>query len=475
MRRLLSALLLLAPSAAAVAQSQVMTIHKTDGTVVEIPVSDVDSVTFTGDEAPELSNSYAVGTQVEAIGSILEEVTDAGYTFRLYKESGITTFRDAEPDVTVFVATGQTNKDLDLATVTAEEATVDFSGQDCDGLTGTLRVAFDKFQHNVTITLDSRNAAGTALRVGYSGAFVRAYSATNSFSVTDASGHASTGAIPNALSVPAATTGASTAFAFGDIEAATAADYLEANSGVWFTVSASKLGGTVDLATETSEYTFRYIDYATATTYDAPVSGTITTAVVTTGNVYLKLHATLDNGTVIEAEYFGPVVNVEKLDDMVPIPQVAQGVTYYDADGGVYSDTKIGYVKKVTRTDGSSGAAYTTLYFLPEGSDDYSDYYVTPQLSFAEQLVNVGKVSLTDLKDGDLFAVKFHTISLTSPDAKYGGYANVPNNGTLQITLDDAGNYEVYLDVTNDYTSPFSASGGDRSRVVIYYKGATTD
>lgn len=457
------------------AQSQVMTVHKTDGSVVEFLVADVDSVTFSGEDAPELSNQYAVGTQVESVQSVLEEVTDEGYTFRLYNESGVTTFNGVEPDVTIFVATEFVDQSVDLATATSAEASVLFNGQDCNGLTGTLSVVFDKFKRNVTITLESRTAAGVALRAKYYGTFNRAYAASGVFTVTPTEGDAFSGTIPSALSVPAATTGASTAYAFGNIEATTAADYLNAAHAVWFTVAASKLNGTIDLATETSTYTFRYIDYATSTTYSTAVSGTITTATTTSGNVYFSVNATLENGTVVTAEYFGPVSNVDDLDDMVPIPQVDEGVTYYDSDGGVYSDTQVSYVKKITRTDGTSGKTYTTLYFVPEGSDDYSDYYITPQLSFGESLVNAGKISLVDLKDGDLFSIKFHTISLTSPDAKYAGYANVPNNGTLQISLDDSGNYEIYLDVTNDYTSPFSASGGDQSRIVLYYKGTTTN
>ena len=51
------------------------------------------------------------------------------------------------------------------------------------------------------------------------------------------------------------------------------------------------------------------------------------------------------------------------------------------------------------------------------------------------------------------------------------GYGNMPNNGTLTVSKDENGVYEILLDVTNKYTNSYTTNGGDNTRIVVNYKG----
>ena len=47
----------------------------------------------------------------------------------------------------------------------------------------------------------------------------------------------------------------------------------------------------------------------------------------------------------------------------------------------------------------------------------------------------------------------------------------MPNNGTLTVSKDENGVYEILLDVTNKYTNTNVSNGGDNTRIVVNYKG----
>ena len=79
---------------------------------------------------------------------------------------------------------------------------------------------------------------------------------------------------------------------------------------------------------------------------------------------------------------------------------------------------------------------------------------------------------MAELKDGDNFQVKYSDVQLYSPDAKYGGFNNTPDNGSFSIKKDAAGNYEISLDVVNTYTNANTTNGGNKERFVFNYNGA---
>lgn len=455
---------------AATAQTQVMTVIKKDGTKQTFRVAQVEKVAFEQREMPELTNQFAVNDDAVNISGVTERQDAEGTTYTVYIENDAAVV-GYQSYVTIYVASDLIGKEIDLATADPSQVSVTATYPEYESLEGTLKVSYDKFKKNVTLALESLTDRGDDLRLAYTGAFDVTYTATNEFGFTPAEGSTTTYAIPSVLRVKAAEQGGSTSIAFGNVQAAVAEDLLTADNAVWFTLSASKLyNGSVDLATEKESYTFRFIDYATGTVYEDVTEGTITTASTSDGKVYFKLNATLADGTVVEGEYFGEMTDVESLDAMIPIPVLPNEFTYFNSDGVQTNHGDIVTVMKKVSTSGG----YTTLYFMPEGASQ-NDTYSTPQLQFGENLVNVGKVNLAELKDGDLFAIKFSNINLTSPDEKYYGFANVPDNGTLSIAVDDEGNYDIYLEVVNRYNNSYTTGGGDNSKLILSYKGTVTE
>lgn len=113
---------------------------------------------------------------------------------------------------------------------------------------------------------------------------------------------------------------------------------------------------------------------------------------------------------------------------------------------------------------------YTFYLYGGEFSSKYSGEKVTLQVD--ESFINAGTINLAELKDGDNFQVKYSDVQLYSPDAKYGGFNNTPDNGTFSIKKDAAGNYEISLDVVNTYTNAMTPNGaGNKERLVFNYSG----
>lgn len=47
----------------------------------------------------------------------------------------------------------------------------------------------------------------------------------------------------------------------------------------------------------------------------------------------------------------------------------------------------------------------------------------------------------------------------------------MPDNGTLTISKDENGVYDIKLDITNKYHNNYTTNGGDNTRLVVHYKG----
>ena len=105
---------------------------------------------------------------------------------------------------------------------------------------------------------------------------------------------------------------------------------------------------------------------------------------------------------------------------------------------------------------------YTFYLYGGEFSSKFSSEKVTLQVD--EKFINAGTINLAELKDGDNFQVKYSDVQLYSPDAKYGGFNNTPDNGTLSIKKDAAGNYEISLDVVNTYTNAMTPNGAGTNK-----------
>ena len=183
------------------------------------------------------------------------------------------------------------------------------------------------------------------------------------------------------------------------------------------------------------------------------------------GKLYIKINATFDDNRTIELEYYGATTAVESLDGMTPAV-VSNSYKLYNPDGSPLINQDISKVLFKQQNN-----IYTFYLYGGEFSNKFSSEKVTLQVD--ESFINAGTINLAELKDGDNFQVKYADVQLYSPDAKYMGYNNTPDNGTFSIKKDAAGNYEISLDVVNTYTNKNTPNGaGNKERLVFNYNGA---
>ncbi len=417
-----------------------------------------------------LNNQYALNNDVHSIGSVIElKSLEAGYRLALYEQEGVTN-TDATPTMELFVATEKMGETLNLAQVTDDIATVSFNGQQYAFTSGTLKISkrnsIQLGGDAVTVVLDAECELGR-LRANYTGLFavVERYEGSNTLVVNN-----SEFSIATMLRNPAEL-GERIGFAFGNIEATSAEDYLEAKYAVWVDVSQSAIGRTIDMTTEKEYYTFTFFDYGNENIYDATnvriKEGTITTHQVADGRVYLALNVTLDKGEgiTITAEYFGAVTDVESLDAMVPN---YNKYILYDNSGNATVTKQITQLQlqNVVATDRD------TIYFV--SADEVPGSYLNPcpMLIVSNELINAGEINCSDSENASLFKLKYKTISL---GLQGGSSVYTPTNGILSISKDENNNYTINLDIVNKYISPYSSGEqGDNYRLKIRYQGVAT-
>lgn len=438
---------------------RVMTVHQKDGTTKVYKVNSIEKVTFTDEALATLSNQWAYNDDVKDLSKVTMQDVNGSYEFALYGSDS-----DTKPVFELTIPQSLMGQKITLGSDDAQDVKVAYNGE-TPKLTGTLQARFGKFKKNVTISLEAETADYSDLRCQWNSAFTQIYSATNSIKTTNVN-DVKTYDIASALVLNPATVGAATTFAFGDVEATTADGLLAGKIGVAVSISASKLyNGTIDLAADADSYTLKYIDYATRVTYEKVKVGTITTAKDKDGKLYIKINATFDDNRTIELEYHGATTAVESLDGMTPAV-VSNSYKLYNPDGSPLINKDICKVLFKQKNN-----IYTFYLYGGEFSSKYSGEKVTLQVD--EKFINAGTINLAELKDGDNFQVKYSDVQLYSPDAKYGGFNNTPDNGTLSIKKDAAGNYEISLDVVNTYTNAMTPNGaGNKERLVFNYNGA---
>lgn len=446
------------PTFAQTQTRRVMTVHQKDGTTKVYKVNSIENVTFTDEALATLRNQWAYNDDVKDLSKVTMLDANGSYEFALYGSDN-----DTKPVFKLTIPQSLMGQEITLGSDNAQDVKVTYNGE-TPKLTGTLQARFDKSKKNVTITLDAETADYSDLRCKWAnGAFTQIYSATNSIKTTNVN-DVKTYGVASALVLNPATVGAATTFAFGDVKATTADGLLAGKIGVAVSISASKLyNGTIDLAADADSYTLKYIDYATRITYEKVKAGTITTAQDKDGKLYIKINATFDDNRTIELEYYGATTAVESLEGMTPAV-VSNSYKLYNADGRILKNQDICKVLLKQKNN-----IYTFYLYGGEFSSKYGSEKVTLQVD--ESFINAGTINLAKLKDGDNFQVKYSDIQLYSPDAKYGGSALTPDNGTFSIKKDAAGNYEISLDVVNTYTSA-TLSGGNKERLVFNYNGA---
>lgn len=442
---------------------RVMTVHQKDGTTKVYKVNSIENVTFTDEALATLRNQWAYNDDVKDLSKVTMLDANGSYVFALYGSDS-----DTKPVFELTIPQSLMGHEITLGSDDAQDVKVAYNGE-TPKLTGTLQAKFDKFKKNVTITLEAETADYSDLRCKWSnGAFTQIYTATNSIKTTNVN-DVKTYDVASALVLNPATVGAATTFAFSDVEATTADGLLAGKIGVAVSISASKLyNGTIDLATDADSYTLKYIDYATRVTYEKVKAGTITTAKDKDGKLYIKINATFDDNRTIELEYYGATTSVESLDGMTPAV-VSNSYKYYNADGEVAINQTIDkcYFKEYKGN--------TTFFFIPKDGSK-SDSYKRVEIKVSADLINAGEIQLATLAANtstSVFDLKLNkeTMQLQSYAAGHG-FGNTPNNGTLTIKKDDAGNYTISLDIRNKYSNNYTQNGGDNTRLVLDFKGS---
>lgn len=463
---------------------RIMTVTMKNGQTVEYKVNHVENVTFTDMDVPSLRNQVMHGKELTDIDKVTMRKTENGYVFNVYaaqptsSDSTSTTTPEGEtplvagtpeattPVLTITLSQELMGEEVDLGQETTKadkKVTVAYYGEE-QPLTGTLQVRLNKGQ--AIITLEAETEDYTDLRCKSNKTYAEVFEASNKMSVTNATLFDDY-AIASAFVRQPSAIGEATTFAFGDVEATDAKGLLNGKVGLTVGIAASKVyNGTIDLTEDMEALSeFKLIDYSTRNVYDKVKSGTITTAKDSEGKLYIKLHVTMDDNRVVELEFYGNTTEVESLDDMIPAAVSETGYKLFNADGSVLMNQTIGmalYKQKNT--------VYTFYLYGTDVTSKYSSERVTLQVD--EKFINAGEVDLSALKDGDNFQVKYSNIQLYSPDAKYGGFSNTPDNGKLTISRDDAGKYSISLDIVNTYTNSTTPNGGgDKSRLVLNYQG----
>ncbi len=413
----------------------------------------------------ELNNQYLVNGEINPINSVVMLEVEGGYQFGVYEQANVSDF-STTPAIELFIATASMGQKLDLATLTAEQATLSLAGTEVSQLTGTLKVNFAEKGKPFAIELEAKNQEGTPLRANYSGEYATTYVAQNPHFTVNETAY---GAITSVLRK---TEGGKTNFAFADNSATTAEACLNAHVGVWFALTPYK--GEIDASQATS---FIFIDYDNNKVYDSSNSnikeGTITTLQATDGKVYISMNVTLDNGIVIDAEYFGEATDVTDLTAMLPAKEY--GFYYYNSDG---TEATSAVINKVTCKTNYSGMLEIT--FGNTDSNVANLVSTWPKLTISPDLVNQGVIDCSNLPNNS-FSIRYGDFQIDAPSGtSKDKYVHLANNGTLEVSKDDAGNYKISFDMKNKYLKYVESDDayveqGDNSRLVITYEGAVIE
>lgn len=158
------------------------------------------------------------------------------------------------------------------------------------------------------------------------------------------------------------------------------------------------------------------------------------------------------------------MTNTESLDEIIPSVVAENEYKYYNADGEVSITRQLGtsYMKEYKGN--------FTFYLIPEGDGKTSSDRV--EVKVGSDLINAGEIDLANIGKEKIVDIKYNAGSIQLQSYAAGhGYGNMPNNGTLTVSKDENGVYEILLDVTNKYTNSYTTNGGDNTRIVVNYKG----
>ena len=208
---------------------RIMTVQQKDGTKVEYKVDNVERVSFSDKVYADLNNQWAFNEEVNPVNTVLFAESGEYSSFMLYSAENVTSDLALNPDVAITLPAASVGQEVDLAALA--EAGGKLVCGEREFKKGALKVKFDKFKKNVTVSVEAEDGADD-FRCEYTGAFSRTYDASNTFSVTDTEQAITSFSVLSALCVQPSATGEPTNFAFADVEAQAPADFLNAKAAV---------------------------------------------------------------------------------------------------------------------------------------------------------------------------------------------------------------------------------------------------
>lgn len=271
--------------------------------------------------------------------------------------------------------------------------------------------------------------------------------------------------IPTLFRVSAASDGQPTIFGIGTVEAATPAELLAGEYGLILSVSAVKIyNGEFDLAENPDSYSLtlaKYEEGALIASEDKVVSGTLSTSIDNrTRKVTIKLNAEMESGTVVTINYTGLPVAAESLEAM--LPTIKMGNEIFFRNGSADEEKQ----QNIVSARYKKSTSYQSFIF--ESEDGSSD--VTLDI-YNDALINGGDLDLSN-EEVYGFVIKVSYAVQLGRRKKGDLYSNSPTNGKLNITKNDDGTYDIFLEVTNTYKLAWGdGTSGDGSFCRMHYAG----
>lgn len=465
MRKILLTLAaVLALAGQAQTEKEVMSVCKTDGTVVEILVEEIEKVEFVvKDMTVKLDNQYEAEGRIGMVTAVEEmDSVDGYFNYRVFGEA-------SSPVLVLRIPSDKLNKTLELAE-TADVQVVYNGTLMTEEAVGTLKIGKDKFGKTLNINLDA-TWGGFPIRMVYSGVYEKRYGATGTYRLDFPEGDDTDGQIASVLK-RVDNTGGATTFVLSAVNTVSPADFREGDYAVWFSVAASKLhSGSMDLAENANSYTLRVIDYKNGNVVeaDATTTGELITYADPMGNedaIFFRLSATLKDGTQVEAEYYGTTTSVDDLTEVLPVPATTNGFVIVEPSGEILTKEELETIQ-VREQDGM-----TYIYFMKNVTDNPDDQFLTPMIAIKTSLINGGTIDISD-SEPNTWAVSFQAIRLTSPDNEW---MNIATNGTIRVNREND-DYDVEVIVTDCYYTPWNNTtlAGSMNELSIRYVGKASE
>lgn len=457
--KLLCAFLVFCMTMTLQAQTEVMTVYKNDGTSIEFKVADVERVEFSIKDP--LVNQYEMNGQVSDVVSVEEvDAVDGYYTYQVY---GIS----ENPVLSFKIPTTSINKAINLSEATEADVKMFCDGLPIDeSVTGQLKISKDKFGHKLTIELEA-TWGSMNLEMNYSGSYEKSYAADNQMDISFNNNEQYAAPMGCVLAYKEPTGGATT-FVMSDVATKEPSELSNGQYAIAFSLSSAKLyTGKIDLTSNTNSYTLRILDYKNGRVIEADekVQGEIITYADPKGDenvAYIKIRATLADGSLIDADYYGELTFVSDLSNIQPVPKVSNGFSVTDPTGKVTSQADISTIQ-VREKNGM-----TYFYFMKSETDKPDDQMLTPLVVVKSSLINGGVIDLSETEP-NTWLISYQAFQLSSPDNEW---VNIATNGSLEIKFDGE-NYEIEAYLLDSYFTPWNQSTvtGSMNELHIYYAG----